>query len=189
MGGRVKDESRGLNIKRVKRRVVSKTVPLWVALTAVIGSLTLAGAALMTAYTSIPITFEVEKAVVIVGETYDNGTYMLKINAGSLRQGENFTTVLQLVNNADRSIAVTVKCSSVKLIYQSGYKTSKSIQNASKDWGIGIILNPSGAVTLPAKSTVNMQVELQIALNAQIACSSDPKYAGYELCLAVEPII
>lgn len=162
------------------------SVPLWMLLAVLIASGAMLGAAVMLVYTKVPTTFEVEKSIVVDGETYINGTYSLPIDLGTLCQGENATTTIKVTNNANRPLTIDADCGSVKLVYKSGYTLTKDKANASKDWGISITLTPGGKLTLPAKTMIQITITVSVGVNATVANSQDPKYdhfeAGIEIC-------
>jgi len=170
------------------RKIAKRTVPVWFVAMAFVAAVAMVGIAIMAVYTSVPVSFEVEKSIVVDGEQYENGTYALPLNLGTLYQGENYTTALKLVNKAKVPIQVAVKCDDVRLIYKSGYKLTKSLENASRDWGIDVDISPGGTVIVPAKGRVQVSIVIQVAFSAQPASSGNTKYSGYEMGLTVEPM-
>jgi hypothetical protein len=157
------------------------------ALVAIVAVISLAvGAALLNNYTELPASFEVKKAIVIEGEQYLNSSYLLSIYLGILYQGENKTELVNITNRASVNLTVDIVCDKVTLVYKSGYKLSKRPENASRDWGINI--TTPCTITIPAKSTITVQIKVSIAPNAQIASEESEKYDHYEAQIYVRAV-
>jgi hypothetical protein len=157
------------------------------AILAIVATLSLAVAtALLTAYTRIDATFEVKKAIVLENENYINKSYLVELNFGTLYQGENRTTIVNITNRASVNLTLKIVCEKVILVYKSGYKLSKSPKNASADWGVNI--TTPGRITIPAETTLAIKIKLSIAANAQVANEEDEKYDRYLARIYVRPI-
>ncbi|MEW6070652.1 MAG: hypothetical protein AB1485_08545, partial [Candidatus Thermoplasmatota archaeon] len=71
--------------------------------------------------------------------------------------------------------------------YKSGYKLSKSSENASVDWGINVTM--CGTITIPAKSTITSCIKVSASPNAQIASEESEKYDHYEAEIYVRAVM
>lgn len=162
----------------------------WLAISACIAVALAIGvvvsAALLNNYTELQTKFEVKKAIVVEGEQYINKSYVLSIEFGTLYQGENKTALINITNRAHVSLTIEVVCDKIVLVYKSGYKLSKSTENASSDWGINV--TTPGIITIHAQTTIQVQIKVSIAPNAQIASEESEKYDRYEAEIYVKAV-
>ncbi|MDI6855548.1 MAG: hypothetical protein QMD21_02020 [Candidatus Thermoplasmatota archaeon] len=143
-------------------------------------------AAHLNNYTELPTRFEVKKAIVVEGEQCINKSYVLSIDLGTLYQGESNTELINITNRASVNLTIDVMCDKITLVYKSGYKLSKSPENASKDWGINV--TTPGKLTIPAKGTIAVEIGISASPNAQIASEESEKYDHYEAEIYVRAV-
>lgn len=170
-------------MRRLTKTALSMSALVAIAL--VIGAAI--SASLMNPYTDIRANFRVQKSIVVNGEVY-NRTYLLLIDIGDLYQGECRYENIEITNRASVNLTVNISCEKVALVYNSGYEKNKDPENASIDWGISVKLAPEHAVTVPAKSRLNITLEIAIAPDATPANEDDDRYDHYVAEILVRPV-
>jgi hypothetical protein len=163
-----------------------RTKSIWFVTIGMVAILVTISTALLTVYTKIPIGFQVKKSIVVDGELYQNNSYVYPISVGTLYQGENVSKTINVLNNGNTKISVYIECAAVMLVYKSGYKVSKTPENASKDWGIHISVIPNSKVVLPPKSSTAVDIILEIGVNA--VTTDSQKYARYNVLIEIRPL-